>query len=132
MCVWGERWRYEADCWPGNKGGEPRWAVAMGGEEDDGWALPAGVGGGEEDGDEGSGTTRTVGYATAMFGVFNEPLSSCSLATELLLLAAEVQHKHIKPLCWCRILSCSWTDTHLFDTLGVRANFVLCNGNVMI
>lgn len=51
---------------------------------------------GEEDGDEGSGTNRTVGYVTAMFGVFNEPLSSCSLATELLLLAREVQHKHIK------------------------------------
>lgn len=51
---------------------------------------------GEEDGDEGSGTNRTVGYVTAMFGFFNEPLSSCSLATELLLLAGEVQHKHIK------------------------------------
>lgn len=25
---------------------------------------------GEEDGDEGSGTNRTVGYVTAMFGVF--------------------------------------------------------------
>lgn len=70
----------------------------MGGEEDDGWALPAGMGGGRgvEDGEKGSGTTRTVGYATAMFGFFNEPLSSCSLATELLLLAGEVQHKHIK------------------------------------
>lgn len=51
---------------------------------------------GEEDGDEGSGTNRTVGYVTAMFGFFNEPLSSCSLATELLLLARAVQHKHIK------------------------------------
>lgn len=51
---------------------------------------------GEEDGDKGSGTPRTVGYATAMFGFFNEPLSSCSLATELLLLANEGQHKHIK------------------------------------
>lgn len=51
---------------------------------------------GEEDGDEGSGTNRTVGYVTAMFGFFNEPLSSCSLATELLLLAREVQHKHIQ------------------------------------
>lgn len=68
----------------------------MGGEEDDGWALPAGMGGGEEDGDEGPGTTRIVGYVTAMFGFFNEPLSSCSLATELLPLAGEVQHKHIK------------------------------------
>lgn len=52
--------------------------------------------GGEKMGRRGSGTTRTVGYATAMFGFFNEPLSSCSLATELLLLAAGVQHKHIK------------------------------------
>lgn len=51
---------------------------------------------GEEDGDEGSGTNRTVGYVTAMFGFFNEPLSSCSLATELLLLARETQYKHIK------------------------------------
>lgn len=51
---------------------------------------------GEEDGDEGSGTNRTAAYVTVMFGVFNEPLSSCSLATELLLLAGEAQHKHIK------------------------------------
>lgn len=51
---------------------------------------------GEKMGRRGSGTTRTVGYATAMFGFFNEPLSSCSLATELLLLAGEVQHKHLK------------------------------------
>ena len=51
---------------------------------------------GEDGGDKGSGTPRTVGYATTMFGFFNEPLSSCLLATGLLLLAREAQHKHIK------------------------------------
>lgn len=98
----------------------------MGGEEDDGWALPAGVGGGSgEEGEKGSGTTRTVGYATAMFGFFNEPLSSCSLATELLLLAGGAQHKHVKtPLLLQNPLLFADTHTRLFDTSSVGANFI--------
>lgn len=70
-------------------------------------------GGGGEDGEKGSGTTRTVGYATAMFGFFNEPLSSCSLAAELLLLAGGAQHKHVKtPLLLQKPLL--FLDTHTF------------------
>lgn len=41
----------------------------------------------------GSGMNRTVSYVTAAFG-FLMNLSSCSLATELLLLAGGVQHTH--------------------------------------
>lgn len=68
----------------------------MGGEEDDGWALPAGVGGGKKMGMRVLGRPELLVMQLLCLGFFNEPLSSCSLATELLLLAGEVQHKHIK------------------------------------
>lgn len=56
---------------------------------------------GEEDRDEGGvfiewgvWDEQNCWLCNCYVWVFNEPLSSCSLATELLLLAREVQHKH--------------------------------------
>lgn len=58
---------------------------------------------GEEDRDEGGvfiewgvWDEQNCRLCNCYVWVFNEPLSSCSLATELLLLAREMQHKHAR------------------------------------